>query len=121
LLRLFDYSIGVQRPGQVVRYRHSGEFDALHSLDLRSVDEDRRVLPSGLPEVNDQLVIRFASVEGEIVVVAVVGDFNFPNIDLDSHIFRSLDGEKVVEFFQEKFPIQHVNGQNRGGAKHNGL
>ena len=49
--------------------------------------------------------------------VVIVGDFNFPNIDWDSHSIRGLDGEKFVECIQEEFLIQYVDGLTREGAK----
>ena len=39
----------------------------------------------------------------------IVGDFNFPNIDWDSHSIRELDGGKFVNCVQEEFLIQYVD------------
>eukprot|EP00061_Rhincodon_typus_P001135 g13834.t1 len=69
LLCLLDCRIYVVSPGQVIGYRHSEELDALHHLNLNSVDVDGGMFSSLLSEVYDQF-FSFADVERQIVFIA---------------------------------------------------
>eukprot|EP00061_Rhincodon_typus_P004738 g23313.t1 len=68
LLCLLDCRIDMESPGQVVGYRHSEVFDALHSLKLRSVGVDGGVFSSFLSEIDDQF-FSFADLERQIVFI----------------------------------------------------
>ena len=61
--------------------------------------------PNSRQEIEEQICkeITDSSKKNRVVIV---GDFNFPNIDWDSHSIRELDGEKFVECIQEEFLIQ---------------
>eukprot|EP00061_Rhincodon_typus_P000133 g10609.t1 len=61
--------IYVESPGQVIGYRHSEELDAVHYLNLSSVDVDGGGFSSFLSEVDDQF-FSFADVERQIVFIA---------------------------------------------------
>lgn len=49
-----------------------------------------------------------------VIRVVILGDFNFPNIDLDCHSAKGLDG---MVFFkcQESFLLQYVEPYKREG------
>ena len=72
--------------------------------------------PNSQPEIEEQKCKEIIKSSKKNSVV-IVGDFNFPNIDWDSHSIRGLDGEKFVECIQEEFLIQYVDGLTREGAK----
>eukprot|EP00061_Rhincodon_typus_P016780 g45172.t1 len=59
-------SVNIDGPGQHVGDRHSQELEALDHLHLSTIDADRVVFSTMLPEVDDQL-LRFDDVDGEIV------------------------------------------------------
>ncbi|XP_062920044.1 uncharacterized protein LOC134354760 isoform X1 [Mobula hypostoma] len=48
--------------------------------------------------------------------VVVVGDFNFPHVDWDSHTVRGLDGLEFVKCVQESFLNQYIEVPTRGDA-----
>eukprot|EP00061_Rhincodon_typus_P008634 g31423.t1 len=67
LVCFLDSSFDVDGPGQIVGDIHSKELEALDYLHLSTIDPDRRVSSTPLPEVDDQL-LHFAGIEREIVV-----------------------------------------------------
>ena len=48
--------------------------------------------------------------------VVVVGDFNFPHIDWDSHAVKGLDGLEFVKCVQDSFLDQYIDEPTRGDA-----
>ena len=72
--------------------------------------------PNSQREIDEQLCKEITDNSKKNRVV-IVGDFNFPNIDWDSHSIRGLDGEKFVKRIQGEFLIQYVDGPTREGAK----